>query len=217
MWLRQTLHTSNEHNESYYEQFLPFSETVHTVSHAMCGAVCRPRANGLRSLMGLWQNGSIPWVIRLFIDFCVPQKIILCYQLDLTRADAASFVSNSLRLINAKLSDPTLQILKACVTMPIVFVHSALWLQNSANGDDSGKLPAIEVTRYVFFGDSHGSVVALISHGVLTSLVELARDSAYRALLVDSLDAGSVLTFQFLRCSDQLRPFHLLLTSGISA
>jgi serine/threonine protein kinase len=203
--IRRDLRRSPEHNEAYLDQFVSFSDSVNSFAHALCGTVEKQRVNLLKTMMGLWQNGSYIHVVRLFIDFGVPQKIIHCYALEGTRNDAASFVCSAFRVVNSKIYDPTMKILQACVSVPVIFLHCSAGIRKSVLGDDSEKLPGIELSRAIFFGDSARSVSALIMSDVLNSLAELSRDTAFRSLLVDATEYGSDQLFQVIGSCQSLQ------------
>jgi hypothetical protein len=98
-----------------------------------------------------------------------------------------------------------MRILRACVAVPVVLVNCAAGIQKSIAGDDSGKLPGIELSRNVFFADSVPGISALIVNGGLTALVELSRDTAFHALLVDCMEYCSVFLFEVFARFPELR------------
>jgi hypothetical protein len=217
--IRRDIHPSPEHNEICLDQFMPFSEAVHAFAHAICGPIDKPRAYAIKSLLGLWQNGTSLPIIRLFVDFSVPQKIVQCYSLNVVRAEASVFICSAYRAIHAKTYDATMKLLQACIRSPIIFLHAAIGIRKSLAGDDSCKLSGIELSRNVFFGDSSSSVLSLIIDDCLASLIELGRDTSYRNLLSDSIDNGSVWIYQVISSSESfqqaLRMIDLPLTPKI--
>jgi hypothetical protein len=141
----------------------------------------------------------------LFVDFSVPQKIVQCYSLDLLRVEASGFICSAHRAIHAKTYDATMKLLQACINSPIIFQHAAIGIRKSLAGDDSCKVPGIEPSRNVFFGDSSSSVLSLVVNDFLTSLIELGRDTSFRNLLSDSIDNGSIWICQVISSSENFQ------------
>ena len=188
MYIRNSIKRTAEHNNQYFEQFLSFAEAVKALCHALCFSLDKQRANAIKTMSTLWQNGISMVTVRLFVDFRVPQKIINCYFVESSKHDSASFICAAYRAIKLKAHDPTIRLLQASVNVAPVFLHCASGIRMVPGTSDSMKLPTIEIARNVLFGGLWSSLEALFVGDTIWSLVDVSKESVYRNLLADGLN-----------------------------
>ena len=191
MHIRNTVKRTPEHNDQYFEQFLHISEAVQTLDHALCFSVDKQRANAIKTMAALWQNGTSLSMVRLFVDFRIPQKIIHCYYTESAKNDAGSFICSAFRAVRLKSYDATMRVLQAALQAPTVFLHCALGIRVTQSSSESMKLPSIEIIRSVLFSGSSAAIIALVVGDTFWSLVDTSRESVYRNIVADAIESSS--------------------------
>lgn len=205
MHIRNTVKRTPEHNDTYFEQFLHISDVSHTLDHALCFSVDKQRANAIKTLAALWQNGTSLSMVRLFVDFRIPQKIIHCYYTESAKNDAGSFICSAFRAVRLKSYDATMRVLQASLQVPTVFSHCALGIRATQASTEGMKLPSIEIIRSVLFGGSAMAINALIINDTFWSLVDTSRESVYRSLVTDAIESSSQVFFPVIMYSQGLQ------------
>ncbi|OHS98482.1 IQ calmodulin-binding motif family protein [Tritrichomonas foetus] len=186
----KSLKRSPEHNDSYFDSFLPFSNAVYSFAHSLCFTVETQRANAIKTMASLFQNGQSLSVVRMFLDFRVFQKVIHCFYMPSARNDACSFICSSFRSIRMKSYDATYYMLQSALNVPTILLYCATGIK--VGGNESLKLPSIEIIRNVLFGDSIPAISNLVYSDILFTLADNAKDTIFHNLIKDALGYASV-------------------------
>ena len=211
-FIMSSLVRSEEHNDQYFSNFLSFSEAIHLFANAMCSPNEKQRANFIKTINGIWANGESIAIVRLFIDFRVPQKIASCYHLAAVRNEASAFICSAFRAVKLRSFDPTYMILQNIISSPVIIHHCSALIRN-LNGNEMMKISALEIVRSILFGESAAAISSLVVNDIFFSIAELAKDSTYFNLMNDVISFSSIFVMQIIMSSVHLQ--HTLRKHGI--
>lgn len=204
-FIYNNLKRTPEHDDNYFDQFLSFSEAVFNFANAICHCIEKQRTNAIKTMASLWQNGASTSIIRLFIDFRVPQKVLLCFHFQGARLEAASFVYQSLNAAKMKCYDPTFLLLRLAVNSPTILSYCAMVFRSTSSTFDAIKPLYIDIIRNILMGESAIDVENLVNSDVIYSIAEIARDTALNKLIVDATTQSSVFLLQLINSSISLQ------------
>ena len=193
-----------EHDDTYFSQFLSFSEAVYNLANSMCYSIEKQRANAIKMMASLLTNGPELSTVRLFIDFRVPQKVLQCFHTHSARTAAASFIIQSLNVSKLKIFDPTYKILRFAVKSPIILLYSSFVLR-STSGNDVMKPSCFEIIKNIFMGEAEVNIESLIGADVIWSLLEQGRDPQCRNLMIESVSQAPCFFTQIIQASKSLQ------------
>lgn len=195
---------TNEHDDTYFNQFLTFSEAVFNFANAMCHSIEKQRTNAIKTMSSLWANSSGPSTVRLFIDFRVSQKVMHCFHIQGARIEAASFVNQILNSFKVKSYDPSFEILRQSVICPALLCHCALIIRSSATNDGM-KPQCLEIIRNILLSESPLDIESLVHSDVIWSIIEMTRDPQCFSLIQDAVQMGPAFYLKIIQASSFLQ------------
>lgn len=203
-FIMNSLIRTEEHNDSYFSHFISFSEAVHSFCLSLLSTIEKQKVNIIKTLAGIWQNGEQTWIVRQFLDFKVPQKIIHCFYSSAVRNEACSFICSAFRAIKLKSFEPTYIILQNALCVPTIILHCANAIKQTS-GSEALKVPAIEMIRAILFGESASAIISLVVNDVIWSLAEMSNDMTYYNLMTDAISFSSVFVIQIIMSSQYVQ------------
>lgn len=210
-FINKSLKRSAEHNDSYFDNFLSFSNSVYSFAHALCCTVEKQRANAIKTMAGKFSNGQSTTIVRMFLDFHIFQKVIHCFYQSAARNDACSFICSAFRAARMKSTDAAYVMMQKALNTPAILLHCTTAIK--AAGNDGLKLPAIEIIRNVLFGSSLPAIADLVYDDVLTTLTDNCKDTIFHNLVSDTVSYSSILLKEVILVFPSL--YKTLTTSGI--
>ena len=191
-----------EHNDAYFDNFLSISDAVYSFAHSLCCTVETQRANAIKTMASIFQNGQSLSVVRMFLDFRVVQKVAHCFYMPSVRNDACSFICSCFRAIRMKSYDPTYYMLQSAINVPTILLHCASGIK--VGGNESIKLPSIEIIRNVLFGDSLNAIINLVYDDIIFTIADNSKDTLFHNLLKDAIGYASVFVQHIITASPVL-------------
>jgi serine/threonine protein kinase len=192
MFIRNSIAWTPDHTERFFDQLIPFSDSAFSLANAVSDSVERVRANAIKAISGIWGGGQSPIIVRLFIDFSIPQQVIQNCGIEAAQNDASSFIGSLHRAVGMKPTDPTMKLLGITASSPIVVLHGVHGIRRCLWGDESARMAGVELSRNVLFGGSSpASVYPLIVNDLLFLLIELGRETVFHNIVADMLSFGS--------------------------
>lgn len=205
--LYKSLKRNQDHNDNYFNSFVEFAPVVNELSKSIVFSIDKQKVSALRTIISKFNSGQQTYMVRLFIDFNVPQKVISLLPLKCTRVEAFRFLISCLKTIRAKSTSSALGVLRS-------IIHSApVFLQTCFDVKQGEKNLACEIIRQVTFGESALSFIKLVYSDVVWTVVENSNEPLLSALVTDMLSYSSIFILQLILSSQSLRFY--LQRSGI--
>lgn len=201
-----------ERDEVYFNTFMNASEIAYYFSMSMFSTNEKQKVNHIKTLAQIWQNGQQISIVRLFLDFKIPQKIIHCFYSPPVRNEASSFICSAFRVVKFKSFDPTCLILQNVLCQPTVILHCATGIRIS-NGNEALKPAAMEIIRSILFGESAAAIISLVVNDILWCIAELSKEVSFANLINDLISYSSIFVIQIIMSSQHLQ--HQLKENGI--
>ncbi|OHS99070.1 IQ calmodulin-binding motif family protein [Tritrichomonas foetus] len=194
---------TTEHNNAYFHKFLAFSDSVLIFANAMTHAIERQRSNALFNMEQWWDNGQSPYIIRLFLDFRVPQMILHCLINQGAQDDCLEFLNKTFTFTKLKTFDPTYSFFQFSLMQPTLFLNIASFIR-TFHGDDENMANSLDIVRRVLFGESSSAVAILFASDIIWSLADFGKIPSVHELLSEAINYGSKYVFQLLVANSQL-------------
>lgn len=201
-YIINSIRRTPEHNDGYFKQFVSFGESVYGLANAMCHSIEKQRMNAIMVMENLWNYGQVMHIVRLFVDFRVPQMVIHCFMNSNARVNAMEFVNDTMAAIKLKSFDSTYMILHSCVHRSPVMQFCAASLKSQ---DDEVKEHGLNIINRVVFGDSAAAFVSLFVNDVVWTAIEYSKDPKISDLVIDILYYSSPFVVQVLQASQSLK------------
>ena len=201
-YILSSLHRTAEHNDGYFKQFVSFGDSVYGLANAMCHSIEKQRMNAIMIMENLWNYGQVTHVIRLFIDYRVPQMVIHCLMNSSARVNAMEFINDAMVAIKLKSFDPTYMLLHSCVHRSPVMQFCAAALKSQ---DEEVKQQGLSIINRVVFGDSAVAFSSLYMNDVVWTALECCHDPKISDLMLDILYYSSPFVVQVLQSSQSLK------------
>jgi serine/threonine protein kinase len=194
-YIMKTLRKTGEHSDGYFDKFIEFGESAFALAHAMCHSIEKQRANAINMMENVWNYGQVTHVVRLFIDFRVPQMVIHCFLHAVARNCSCEFVLDTMAAIRLKSFEPTYLLLQSCVHQATVMT-----LCNLALRMDSVDIRqrAVNIINRIFYGESASSIISLVVSDILWLLAEHSDDPLVTPLIYDALCFSSPFVMQIV-------------------
>lgn len=157
---------TQEHNDAYYEQFIPFSNNVYSLAYSVVFGNEKQKSNTIKNIVGFWNNGqSIP-IVRLFVDFKVPQKIFQCVTFPSSRNDATSFLIAASKTTLTHEGSPTHTYIQQCMKSSVMLSACMIFVRDP-NATDGARQPLLEVIKMIsHFNSIHDATKLFISEAI---------------------------------------------------
>jgi serine/threonine protein kinase len=194
-YIMKTLRRTVEHNDGCFNQFIQFGESAFALAHAMCHSIEKQRANAISMMENVWNYGQITHVVRLFIDFPVPQMVIHCFLHAVARNCSCEFVLDAMAAIRLTSFEPTYLLLQSCVHQATVMTLCILALR--MRGVEI-RQRAVNIINRIFYGESASSIVSLVVSDILWLLAENSDDPLVAPLIYDALCFSSPFVMQIV-------------------
>ena len=201
-YIINVLKRTTEHNDGYFKQFISFGESVYSLASAMCHSIEKQRMNAIILMESLWNYGQTTHIIRLFIDFRVPQMIIHCVMNSSARSNALEFINDAMVAIRLRSFEPTYMILHRCVNTCTVMQLCATMLKFD---DDEIREQALNIVHRVAFGDSAAAIASVFANDALSIAIENTSDSKVGNMILDILCFSSPFVFQITQSSQTVK------------
>jgi hypothetical protein len=201
-YIINTLKKTAEHNDAYFTQFLSFSDKVFTLANAMCHSIERLRSSAISLMENLWNFGQTVHIVRLFIDFRVPQMIIHCFLNSAARLNSCEFVNDAIAAIRLKSFEPTFLLLQSCVSQPTVMILCNLALRSPV---PEIKQQAVNIINRILYGDCAATIASLVVADVLWLLADNPTDPLISAIINDTLCFSSPFVLGIMHSSVSLQ------------
>ncbi|KAK8878378.1 hypothetical protein M9Y10_005146 [Tritrichomonas musculus] len=211
-FIMNSLIRTTEHDDTYFNSFLNVSEIAYYFSSSLLSTNDKQKINHIKTLAAIWQNGQQISIVRLFLDFKIPQKIIHSYYSPPVRNEASSFICSAFRVVKLKSFDPTCILLQNVLCQPTVVLHCATSIKPS-NTSELLKPASVEIIRSILFGESAAAIILLVVNDILWSIAELSKDSTFANLINDIISYSSIFVIQIIMSSQHLQ--HQLGENGI--
>ena len=194
---------TDEHSDLYFKNFMSFGESVLAFANAITHGIEKQRENSLFNMEQLWDDGQSPHIVRLFIDYRVPQMILHCLSTSSSKEDSLMFADKILSVARLKTFDPTYALVQFSFTQPTMFLHLASFIQ-LYNGDHPMMTAALNIIRRVFFGDSPAMVAVIVASDILFTLADYGRIPQVHDLLNEAINFSSRFILQLMVSNAQL-------------
>lgn len=173
---------NDEHSEWYYNQFLTFGEANYNLSHALCYSIDKQKGNAVRTLQSMWNNGQTTAIARIFIDFRIVQKVLLCLHIHNIRAEAVSFMMDCLSALNTKMYDSSFRLLSLIAVNPILTMNINHMMRISVM-NDKVRESAISVAKEFIKNPTISNVATIVYSDIIWSMFETIREPLFRNIV----------------------------------
>ena len=201
-YIINTLKRTTEHNDGYFKQFISFGESVYSLASAMCHSIEKQRMNAIILMESLWNYGQTTHIIRLFVDFRVPQMIIHCLMNSSARLNALEFINDAMVAIRLRSFEPTYMLLHRCVNRCTVMHFCSMMLKNE---DEEIRQQTVNIVHRIVFGDSAAAIASLFANDILSVAMENSKDRTVGNSIIEILCFSSPFVFQIIQSSQTVR------------
>jgi len=204
VFILNSLTRSEEHNDWYFNQFINFGDSVFNFAHSMCSSIDKQKGNAIKTISTMWQNTSNSSLVRMFLDFRVPQKVAHCFHLNGAKAEAISFVDSAFQIALAKIFEPCGIMLFKAIVSPTVLTHLSILVRSTIT-NDSMRQQVYNIVKCILSEPSIHSTCSLVFCDILWPFIEFCREPYINAILFDLTSHVSINNINLFLASTHLK------------
>lgn len=196
--LGRSLKRTWDHTDYYFSRFTEFAVKVNDIARAMCFNIEKQKLTAVRTMISMLGTGNDPNVVRLIIDFNLPQKVLSLLPIPVCTQDCFTFLNNALQACRVHSSDPTYILLRDSILSPSLLHYAACDIRN-------GSALSLSIASDVLNGDSMNGVLGLVFTDVIWSIAERSNENTFGRVLQNAFDYSSIFVIQLALSSPMLQ------------
>ena len=164
----------------------------------------KQKSSSIKNIVSFWNNGQSLPIVRLFVDFKVPQKVLQCMCFQSARNDVTTFFTTFAKTTKNHVGCFPYRWINYTIRTPIVRTICSSVLRDPTSTDGI-KQPILEVMKHMISFKSNHDIISMFSSELFQHIVENGNNPLYHAVLDCAIQACEPIMMQVIMQSTVLQ------------
>lgn len=165
----------SEFDEWYINHLMSFSESVHNLSRTLCISIDKQKGNSIKLISALWSSESNPSVVRIFLYFKIPHKVLHCLHHQGDKMESLTFISTIVKSCIKRVYHPLYKLMMRVFLSPIVLENLAYFMR-ACSSNNNVRSTVFEIIKDLCMYPTISSTLCFTYSNMLWSLFENLRE-----------------------------------------